>query len=124
MAKRKYKTYTGPRLPKNPEAKKRYRVYYYRLADTDEYAVMQDTSGSTDSLSPRLQAGRWSRGCCRTGAGRVCQGNRHRLVEGTLPPGLLPEAGRDDPNQAVLRAGPSGPSFLRHAKRCYNMYKT
>lgn len=45
------KKYTGPRLPKNPEAKKQYRVYYYKLADTDEYAVKQDTSGSTDSKS-------------------------------------------------------------------------
>lgn len=48
---RKYKTYSGPRLPKNPEAKRRYRVYYYRMADTDEYAVQQDTSGSTDNKS-------------------------------------------------------------------------
>jgi hypothetical protein len=58
MAKQR-KKYTGPRLPKNPESKKRYRVYYYRLADTDEYAVQQDTSGSTDSIAQafRLAAG-------------------------------------------------------------------
>lgn len=53
------KRYTGPRLGKNPEAKKRYRVYYYRMADTDEAAVMQDTSGSTNELAQayRLAAG-------------------------------------------------------------------
>lgn len=56
---RKYNTYKGPKLGKNPEAKKRYRVYYYRMADTDEYAVQQDTSGSTNELAQayRLAAG-------------------------------------------------------------------
>lgn len=51
--------YSGPRLPRSPEAKKRFRVYYYRLADTDEAAVRQDTSGATNELSQafRLAAG-------------------------------------------------------------------
>ena len=55
----KRKAYDGPRLGKNPEAKKRFRVYYYRLADTDEYAVCQDTSGATNELAQafRLAAG-------------------------------------------------------------------
>jgi hypothetical protein len=45
---KKRKRYSGPRLPKNPESAKQYRVYYYKLADTDEYAVKQDTSGATN----------------------------------------------------------------------------
>lgn len=58
MAKKR-KTYNGPRLPKNPGAAKQYRVYYYKLADTDEYAVKQDTSGATTELPQayRLAAG-------------------------------------------------------------------
>jgi hypothetical protein len=47
------------RLLKNTEAAKEFGVYYYRLASDDEYAVKQDTSGSTGSLPQafRLAAG-------------------------------------------------------------------
>lgn len=44
---------------RNTNAVKQFAVYYYKLADTDEYAVKQDTSGSTTSLAQafRLAAG-------------------------------------------------------------------
>lgn len=58
---RKRKQYTGPTLTKNKQAAKRYRVYYYRLADTDEYAVQQDTSGATNE---KAQAYRLAAGHC------------------------------------------------------------
>lgn len=47
------------RALRNTNAVKRYGIYYYRLADTDEYAVLQDSSGSTDVLPQayRLAAG-------------------------------------------------------------------
>lgn len=33
---------------KNREAARRYGVYYYKLADTDVFTVLQDSSGSTN----------------------------------------------------------------------------
>lgn len=48
MAKQR-KKYTGPRLAKQRDSKKQYRVYYFKLAGTDVYNVIQDTSGATES---------------------------------------------------------------------------
>lgn len=47
------------RALRNPDAKKEFGVYYYKLSDTDEYAVKQDAGGSTASLAQafRLAAG-------------------------------------------------------------------
>lgn len=44
---------------RNKEAIRRYSVYYFKMADSDEHVIKQDTSGSTSTLAQayRLAAG-------------------------------------------------------------------